>query len=249
MSPHQAIKTVSKDTQAITEIFQEYVSRDALRKDGLEYTRVLRKRIVGGEGLAGGGPGGREVEEQCYCIEGALRPEEVKRLVERTKRYRGEMHAATSPLPRSPRSALKTAVLAAPPLDRSNTAPILGNKFRETHTKEVERATSSLRHWEDSTLSNTTSASNTSDSESNYKTSSSSRPRSKSRHGESRHRRDSPRSSYDRDEDHRRSSRSRGGDKEKKRGGSGKMQTATKIAAGAGLATLLDGLPEMLAYL
>lgn len=261
MTPQQAIKTVSKDTQAITEIFQEYVSREAIRKEGLEYTRVMRERIVGGDGPGGGAPGGRKVEEQCYCIEGALRPEDVKRLVERSRRIRGEDVApfsASMPVP-PPRPA-RIAGLVPPPLDRSNTAPVYGNKFRETHAREVEavNARSASKRREDSLRSHTsTSTISTSDDEgyANYKTSSSSGSR-----GKSRHRHDSPRGSYeyDREDEYYRErdrgssrARSRTGEKEKekRKSGSGKMQTATKIAAGAGLATLLDGLPEMLAYL
>jgi hypothetical protein len=252
MTPQQAIKTVSKDTTAITELFQTYVSREAIRKGGLEYTKVMRERVLPGNG--------KVVEEQCYAVEGALRPEEVAKLVERTRRIRGEDERRRDSSRVSTRSSL------APAFERANTAPILGNKFRDTHPREVEAATrrentypssSSSRDKErekDKDRLSTTSASTTSDSDtaySHHKRSSSSRPRSKTRH-----RHDSPRGSWD-DDYHRErgSSRARSRDdrerdgKDKRKSGSAKMQTATKIAAGAGLATLLDGLPEVLSYL
>jgi hypothetical protein len=178
----------------------------------------LRERVL---------PGGKKVEETCYAIDGALRPEEVKRLVERTKRIRGEER---------------------PVMERCNTAPVLGNKFRETHVREVEAATRRRDSSRNRNGGKTGSASNTSDEDVLYSPTSSSRHRSKSRR-----RHDSPRGSDEHYRERERgASRARSrDDREGKRkgGGSGKMQTATKIAAGAGLATLLDGLPEMLSYL
>ncbi|KIW01460.1 uncharacterized protein PV09_07217 [Verruconis gallopava] len=221
MSPHTAIKTVSKDTMPITEIFQEYVSREAIRQRGYEYTRVMRERVVNG----------RKQEDQCYCIEGALRPDQVQRLVELTERIRNPRASTRSP--RSSRGGPASSAPAPPPLDRSHTAPVYGNKFRETH--------SGARDYESpsSARGKTSSGSSTSDDDtSSSYVGSSSRSKSRSR-------RDSGREYDERGTSWRKSSR----DRDKRSGGGGKAQTLTKIAAGAGLATLLDGLPEMLSYL
>jgi hypothetical protein len=224
MSPIAALKSVSKDTIPITEIFQEHISREAIRELGYEYTKVNRNRNVNGRTIT--------TDELCYCIEGALRFDEIARLVDLTQRIRN---------PRSSRAAAAAVggggpvMPPAPPLDRSHTAPVYGNKFRETHpsARDFYRSNTS-----NSSTSGTSGTSGTSDEDKL----SSLPSRSKSRNRRNSGLNDDKRGSS--------ASRSGRGERDSRSGkGNAKVQTLTKIAAGVGLATLLDGLPEMLSYL
>lgn len=224
MPPQEAIKQVSKDTDPTTEVFQEHVSREAIRERGYDYTKVMRPRVVNG----------RTVEELCYCIHGALPWERVVKLVDLSYRLRN---------PNAP-PRVKLPPMRPATLDRSNTAPVYGNKFKDSrregyHDRDYDREREHNLHR----TATTSSTSTTSDEDSLYRT-----PTSSSR-SKSRSRRDSALDEHE-SENGRARSRSKGRGKSRASGGSsGKAQTLTKIAAGAGLATLLDGLPEMLSHL
>jgi hypothetical protein len=223
MPPEKAIKTVSRDTNAITEVFQEHVSREAIRDRGYEYTKVERDCTIDG----------RPAKELIYCIDRALRYDQVLRLVDFTERIRNpDTTLPSSPhSPRSPRTSRGGPVLPPPPpLDHSNTAPVYGNKFRDTHPRQDSYYSTNSR--------SNTSDSNASDENNKQSLSKSRRRDSDTYDGSSR-----TRGEKDRDRD-----RERERERSKSKG-STRGATLTKIAAGAGLATLLDGLPEMLSYL
>jgi hypothetical protein len=226
------LEKAMKDFKAVTEITSEFVSRDAVEERGIEYQKF--KKAVGGDRRS------RTKMENCLYIEGALSFSDIRRLVERTEQIR-------NPPPRSPRPRAGSGTggpVRPPHLDRSNTAPILSPILRGS------RHNSSSSYTPNHTPSNSTN----SDSDNNTPSASSSRHEYdrerrntfSSRRDSSSHRRgDSIRERDDESTLPRRSSRSRRDSDAKYRPkGNAKAMTLTKIAAGAGLATLLDGLAD-----
>jgi len=220
--------TALSDRKVVTEIMSEYVSCDALKERGYTYEKVKKDA----------GDGRRTRLESCYCIDGALSFSEIMKLATLTSQIRGAAQGGTPPTPSSPlRTAANRRTSTAssgplhPPLDRLQTAPATLNGQR-SQPQQSQRHSSSSYH--SSSQYGRDSNSEDEDSAGTLARSSSGRRRSSSM---------SRRASTRRDSDVGSSS------PKKYSRGSSKVNTLSKIAAGAGLATLLDGLPEVLSYL
>ncbi|QDS72796.1 hypothetical protein FKW77_006167 [Venturia effusa] len=79
------LKTALKDFKAVTEIMSDYVTRDAVKERGFDFTRIRIPVDVPR-------PDGKTRTEMlsCLCIDGALDFNDVKALVRRTEEMRAE---------------------------------------------------------------------------------------------------------------------------------------------------------------
>ena len=223
----------SSDRNAWTEILESWVYRQAIEEAGYNFTQVQKERSDG-----------RSTKfEPCFCIYNRLAFPQIERLVERTvELFRQYQARSTPPSKVDPaRPVLERADTSStgsnhPQLGRSQSLPTRSIYYPTPHTQlppPGPYSQSQPRH-QDQISSNSQQRPRVSFSEKRRSNTYVAHSEDSDTDGSSRRRRSSSHSRKSRDGGSRRSSGS---------------STLGQIAAGAGIATLLDGLAEGLSAL